>query len=91
MIIKFQNFITDEVMDQVYRAKGILWFAESKLKHIFQLSGRRYNIDTQEWKNTTVKQNQFVMIGKNIDGDKLKTKLQECIAQSTNNYLLEVF
>lgn len=33
---KFQNFITDEVMDKVYRAKGILWFAESKLKRLFQ-------------------------------------------------------
>ncbi len=82
---KFQNFITDEVMDQVYRAKGILWFAESKLKHIFQLSGRRYNIDTQEWENSPIKNNQFVMIGKNIDAEKLRTKLKECIAQSTNN------
>ena len=72
-------------MDQVYRAKGILWFAESKLKHIFQLSGRRYSIDTQEWENSPIKNNQFVMIGKNIDGEKLKTKLQECIDQSMNN------
>lgn len=32
---KFQNFITDNIMSQVYRAKGILWFAESQLKHIF--------------------------------------------------------
>ncbi len=79
---KFQNFITDEVMDQVYRAKGILWFAESKLKHIFQLSGRRYEIDTQEWENSPIKNNQFVMIGKNIDGEKLRTKLKECIAKS---------
>ena len=77
---KFQNFITHEVMDQVYRAKGILWFAESKLKHIFQLSGRRYEIDTQEWENLSVRNNQFVMIGKNIDGEKLKSKLRECIA-----------
>ncbi len=78
---KFQNFITDEVMDQVYRAKGILWFAESKLKHIFQLSGRRYEIDTQEWENLPIKNNQFVMIGKNIDAEKLRTKLKECIAK----------
>jgi len=78
---KFQNFITDEVMDQVYRAKGILWFAESKLKHIFQLSGRRYEINTQEWENSQIKNNQFVMIGKNIDGEKLRTKLKECIAE----------
>ena len=79
-VAKFQNFITDEVMDQVYRAKGILWFAESQLKHIFQLSGRRYDIDTEKWQETDVKQSQFVMIGKNIDGEKLRSKLRECIA-----------
>ncbi len=80
-VAKFQNFITDEIMDRVYRAKGILWFAESKLKHIFQLSGRRYDIDTEEWENSDIKNNQFVMIGKNIDGEKLKSKLRECIAK----------
>ena len=77
---KFQNFITDDIMDQVYRAKGILWFAESELQHIFQLSGRRYEIDTQPWKNSVTRDNKFVMIGKNIDGEKLKSKLKECIA-----------
>lgn len=74
---KFQNFITDNIMNQVYRAKGILWFAESQLKHIFQLSGKRYDIDTEEWQ--TNPKNQLVMIGRNIDENQLKTKLKECL------------
>ncbi|WPF88546.1 GTP-binding protein [Cyanobacterium aponinum AL20118] len=74
---KFQNFITDNIMSQVYRAKGILWFAESQLKHIFQLSGKRYDIDTEEWQ--TNPKNQLVMIGRNIDENQLKTKLKECL------------
>lgn len=76
-IHKFQNFITDNIMSQVYRAKGILWFAESQLKHIFQLSGKRYDIDTEEWQ--TNPKNQLVMIGRNIDENKLKTKLKKCL------------
>ncbi|NCO77200.1 MAG: GTP-binding protein [Cyanobacteria bacterium] len=74
---KFQNFITDNIMNQVFRAKGILWFAESGLKHIFQLSGKRYDIDTEEWQNNP--KNQLVMIGRNLDENKLKTKLQQCL------------
>lgn len=76
-IHKFQNFITDNIMNQVYRAKNILWFAESQLKHIFQLSGKRYDIETEEWQNHP--KNQLVMIGRNIDKNTLKTKLQECL------------
>ncbi len=29
---------------QVFRAKGILWFEVSELRHIFQLSGSRYDL-----------------------------------------------
>lgn len=74
---KFQNFITDNIMNQVFRAKGILWFAESGLKHIFQLSGKRYDIDTEEWRNPP--KNQLVMIGRNLEENKLKEKLKQCL------------
>ncbi|MGY6531069.1 MAG: CobW family GTP-binding protein [Cyanobacterium sp.] len=74
---KFQNFITDNIMAKVYRAKGILWFAESELKHIFQLSGKRYDLNTEEWQ--TPQKNQLVMIGKDISADNLKAKLRECV------------
>lgn len=77
---KFQNFITDNIMNQVFRAKGILWFAESELKHIFQLSGKRYDIDTEKWQ--TSKKNQLVMIGRNLDEHKLKDKLTQCLINS---------
>lgn len=75
---KFQNFITDNIMAKVYRAKGILWFAESELKHIFQLSGKRYDLNTEEWQ--TNPKNQLVMIGKDISADDLRAKLQRCLA-----------
>lgn len=78
---KFQNFITDNIMNQVFRAKGILWFAESELKHIFQLSGKRYDIDMEKWQ--TSPKNQLVMIGRNLDENKLKDKLTQCLIQSS--------
>jgi G3E family GTPase len=74
---KFQNFVVDNIMNQVFRAKGILWFAESELKHLFQLSGKRYDINTEEWQNQ--QKNQLVMIGRNIDAHKLKDKLKQCL------------
>jgi len=75
---KFQNFITDNIMMKVFRAKGILWFAESELKHIFQLSGKRYDIDTEEWQ--TPRKNQLVMIGRDLCADTLRAKLRECLS-----------
>ena len=38
---KFQQFLDYQLPDTVFRAKGILWFAESEKRHLFQLSGSR--------------------------------------------------
>ncbi|MFM6063318.1 MAG: CobW family GTP-binding protein, partial [Microcystis panniformis] len=38
---KFEPFLTEKMPMNVFRAKGILWFQQSDLKHIFQLSGQR--------------------------------------------------
>ena len=34
---KFQQFLDYQLPDNVFRAKGILWFAESEKRHLFQL------------------------------------------------------
>ncbi len=36
---KFQYFLDNQISQNVFRAKGILWFMESERKHIFHLSG----------------------------------------------------
>ena len=36
---KFQYFLDNQISENVFRAKGILWFMESERKHIFHLSG----------------------------------------------------
>ncbi|MEL7505593.1 MAG: GTP-binding protein, partial [Cyanobacteria bacterium J06554_6] len=39
---KFQQFLDYQLPNNVFRAKGIIWFAESEKRHLFQLSGSRF-------------------------------------------------
>jgi G3E family GTPase len=73
---KFQDFL-DELPVDIFRAKGLLWFKESQLKHIFQLSGKRYDIQTEEWSKSPT--NQLVLIGRHLDQEDLRRKLNACI------------
>jgi len=73
---KFQNFL-DELPIEIFRAKGLLWFKESYLKHIFQLSGKRFDIQTEEWQQP--KSNQLVLIGRNLNPEQLRQQLDACL------------
>lgn len=73
----FQEFL-DNLPKDVFRGKGILWFHQSPLKHIFQLSGKRCSIEIEQWQQTPPS-NQIVLIGKNLDVDNLRTKLSQCL------------
>ena len=63
--------------DSVYRAKGLLWFEESELTHIFHLSGKRFTMD--DTKKYRSQENKVVLIGKNLDHKKLYEQLDKCI------------
>ncbi|MFM7714858.1 MAG: CobW family GTP-binding protein [Microcystis sp.] len=77
---KFEPFLTEKMPMNVFRAKGILWFQQSDLKHIFQLSGQRYDLQAVEW--DTVPNNQLVFIGRNLNKEEIVTQLNECLASS---------
>jgi len=77
---KFEPFLTEKMPINVFRAKGILWFQQSDLKHIFQLSGLRYDLQAVEW--DTSPQNQLVLIGRNLNKEEILTQLNECLASS---------
>jgi len=77
-IRKFQNFLDNQLPPTVFRAKGILWFDESPDRHIFHLSGKRFSIEDDEWKGRE-KKNQLVLIGQNLDCDKLRQQLEACV------------
>ncbi len=73
---KFQNFLDNQISQNVFRAKGILWFMESERKHIFHLSGKRFSLDDCEWENE--KSNKLVLIGKDLDHQTIKNQLDCC-------------
>lgn len=77
---KFEPFLTEKMPINVFRAKGIIWFQQSDLKHIFQLSGLRYDLQAVEW--DTSPQNQLVFIGRNLNKEEILTQLNECLASS---------
>jgi G3E family GTPase len=76
---KFQQFLDYQLPENVFRAKGILWFDESPLRHVFQLSGKRFSIDDGEW--TTPPKNQMVLIGRNLDKIYLLQQLNNCLTR----------
>jgi len=73
---KFQYFLDNQISENVFRAKGILWFMESERKHIFHLSGKRFSLDDEEW--TKEKSNKIVLIGKDLDHQTIKKQLSSC-------------
>ena len=73
---KFQYFLDNQISQNVFRAKGILWFIESDRKHIFHLSGKRFSLDDYEW--TKAKSNKIVLIGKDLDHQTIKNQLDFC-------------
>ncbi len=73
---EFQNFLDNQISQNVFRAKGILWFMESERKHIFHLSGKRFSLDDCKWENE--KSNKIVLIGKDLDHQTIKNQLDCC-------------
>jgi G3E family GTPase len=76
-IEKFQTFLMENMSLDVFRAKGILWFKESPLCHIFQLSGKRYDLNTEQWLDPP--RNKLVLIGRNLHADELREQLTSCL------------
>ena len=75
---KFQNFLDNQMPQEVFRAKGVLWFNESERRHVFHLAGKRFSIDDTDW--TGDRKNQLVLIGRDIDHTTLREQLKACVA-----------
>jgi len=75
---KFQNFLDNQLPAEVFRAKGVLWLNESERRHVFHLAGKRFSIDDTDWPGE--RKNQIVLIGRDLDHDRLRRQLQACVA-----------
>lgn len=78
-IKKFEHFLIEQLSNNIFRAKGILWFQESPARHIFQLSGPRYDLKDDDW--TSQPKNELVFIGRNLDESLIKQQLNDCLAE----------
>jgi G3E family GTPase len=76
---KFDHFIRDLMPRSVFRAKGILYFTSSEQRHIFQLSGPRFDVTAEKWRDHN-RHNQLVFIGRNLDHTEISQQLNACIA-----------
>ncbi|MEM8718674.1 MAG: GTP-binding protein [Cyanobacteria bacterium P01_G01_bin.39] len=83
-IDKFEHFLTEQLSNNIFRAKGILWFQSSPARHIFQLSGPRYDLQADDW--TSQPKNELVFIGRNLDESLIKQQLNECLADLVINH-----
>jgi G3E family GTPase len=84
-IRKFQYFLDNQLPENIFRAKGILWFNESPKRHIFHLSGKRFTLEDDEWKTDSDRKNQLVFIGQNLDHDTLREQIDNCFALPNDN------
>ncbi len=75
-IKKFQEFL-DNLSPNVFRGKGILWFRESYLRHIFQLSGKRCSLEPDQKRPNG---NQLVLIGRDLDQSIIQERLRDCLS-----------
>lgn len=78
-IAKFQEFIKG-LADNIFRSKGILWFQKSEQRHVFQLCGKRYDINSDNWRGAP--KNQIVFIGKSLDEQAIGHSLQDCLVKN---------
>ncbi len=82
-IRKFQYFLDNQLPDNIFRGKGIMWFDESPKRHIFHLCGKRFTLDDDEWKGE--KKNQLVLIGQNLDEEGLLKQIENCVCIPSAN------
>jgi G3E family GTPase len=73
----FQDFL-ERLPDNVYRAKGLISIAESETRYVFHLVAKRFALDASERDGPAT--NKLVLIGRNLDGERLRRELEACFA-----------
>jgi G3E family GTPase len=76
-IDRFQSFL-QTLPANVFRAKGILWLDGDQRRWIFHLVGTRFTLDESRWQGS--RGNRLVLIGQELDADRLHDGLARCLA-----------
>lgn len=78
-----ENFL-QRLPEGVFRAKGLLQFYGYGSRYVFQLSGRRYQFQEDDWPDGVAPGNQLVIIGRELDIDSLRANLESCLVERTS-------
>jgi G3E family GTPase len=84
--VRFDRFLRELLPPTVFRAKGILWFAGSPQRHIFQMSGPRFAIEGESWRDD-LRQNQLVFIGRQLVDEYFQRELMACVDSGRDKLL----
>ena len=76
-LTKFEHFLMQQLPENVFRAKGILWFEGQPQRYIFQLAGKRCSLSPDP--QTRPSQNQLVFIGHHLNPLQLHQQLNNCL------------
>lgn len=74
---KFEHFLMQQLPENIFRAKGILWFQDQPHRYIFQLAGKRCSLSPDT--KTRPTQNQLVFIGHKLNPLQIHQQLGNCL------------
>lgn len=79
----FMDKFLNRLPEGVFRAKGLLRLYGFGGRYIFQLSGRRFQFEEDEWPEGVAPGNQLVIIGRDLDLGSLRETLTSCLVEET--------
>ncbi|CAN5639318.1 GTP-binding protein [soil metagenome] len=83
---RFEHFLMHQLSENIFRAKGILWFEGQDQRYIFQLAGKRLSLSPDAQTRPT--QNQLVIIGHQLNPLQLHQQLSNCLTGQTAAFAL---
>lgn len=78
---RFKCDFMDQLPQGVFRAKGLLWFAGDPNRFIFHWSGQRFQAEEQDWPEGIKRNNQLVVIGRQLDRADIASLLEKCVVK----------
>lgn len=78
-LAKFEQFLMQQLPSNIFRAKGILWFEGQPTRYVFQLSGKRCSLSSDNHQRPT--ENQLIFIGCQINPLQLHQQLNNCLTR----------
>ena len=77
-LTKFEHFLMQQLPNNLFRAKGTLWFQDQPHRYIFQLAGKQHRLSPDPHKPPP-SQNKLVFIGHKLNPLQLQQQLINCL------------